>query len=251
MLALVREHDPDRYLAGLFVPEAKREAYFLLCAFNHELARAREVASQGMLALIRLHWWREVVQGTRRRHDIAEPLWAALEAGVLHRESLLAMIDAREFEADDMVADRATFDAYLAGTAGGFAVAAGRLLGATAAELHRLRSLGALYGLAGQLANVGALARSGRCQLPEDVLQAHGISGDHVLHDPACAAPVLRELAAQGVASYRSLSGPMPRRIIAAALPAVLAQKDLRRGVHRRLVQDTLAVMWSAFVARI
>ena len=34
-----------------------------LYAFNHELARAREAVSEPPLALIRLQWWREVVEG--------------------------------------------------------------------------------------------------------------------------------------------------------------------------------------------
>jgi phytoene synthase len=42
--ALVRRHDPDRFLTALFAPPAKRDALLTLYAFNHELARAREVA---------------------------------------------------------------------------------------------------------------------------------------------------------------------------------------------------------------
>ena len=68
----------------------------MLYAFNHELARAREVASEPMLALIRLQWWREVVEGTRRRHEVAGPLGAALDTGVLRAEDLAGMIDGRE-----------------------------------------------------------------------------------------------------------------------------------------------------------
>ncbi len=52
------------------------------------------------------------------------------------------------------------------------AVAAGRLLGAPRASLERLRALGAAYGVAGVLRSVTALARQGRCLLPEDVLAA-------------------------------------------------------------------------------
>ena len=61
----------------------KRDALLTLYAFNHELARAREVVSEPPLALIRLQWWREVVEGARRRHEVAEPLPAAIEAGAL------------------------------------------------------------------------------------------------------------------------------------------------------------------------
>ena len=64
---VVRQHDPDRYFTALFAPAARREALFVLYAFNHELARARESVRQPMAALIRLQWWREVVEGQRTR----------------------------------------------------------------------------------------------------------------------------------------------------------------------------------------
>lgn len=249
---LIRSVDPDRFLAGLFAPEERRDAYFLLCAFNHEIARAREVTSQGMLSLIRLQWWREVVEGTVRRHEVAEPLGEALNAGLLDRAALLAMIDAREAEADDEIADLAGLSAYLEGSAGGFAVAAGKLLGADDADLDRLRRLGAVYGLAGILANVVALARVERCLLPADALRAHGLTTHHVIADPRCAAPVIADLAGQGLGWFRAARGHLPRRAIAAALPAVLGARDLKRkGGHRRLLGDRLAVVYAAATARI
>ena len=98
--ALVRRHDPDRFLTALFAPPDRRDALLTLYAFNHELARAREAVSEPPLALIRLQWWREVVEGAHRRHEVAEPLRAAIEAGELDRGDLLALIDAREAEAE-------------------------------------------------------------------------------------------------------------------------------------------------------
>ena len=65
IVALVRRHDPDRFLTALFAPPEKRDALLTLYAFNHELARAREAVSEPPLALIRLQWWREVVEGAR------------------------------------------------------------------------------------------------------------------------------------------------------------------------------------------
>src|SRR5690349_13344758 len=100
LAAFVQRHDPDRFLTALFAPAERRDALFTLYAFNHELARAREVVSEAPLALIRLQWWREVVEGADRRHEVAEPLRAALAAGALRAADLLAMIDAREAEVE-------------------------------------------------------------------------------------------------------------------------------------------------------
>jgi len=259
LAAMVRRNDPDRFLAALFAPDDKRETLLLLYAFNHELARAREVASQPMLALIRLQWWREVVEGTHRRHEVAEPLGAALDAGLLSRDDLLAMIAARETEADDSVADLATWLDYLAGSAGGLAVAVGRLLGADAATCERLRHLGAGYGVAGQLANVPALAHQQRCLLPEDVLAAHQLSPGHVIQNPKAIGPVRAALAAEGLRLLRAGGGWMPRASIAAALPSVLARRDLRRmakpegeaPIGRRGLGDKLAVVRAGLIGRV
>jgi len=195
---IVRRHDPDRFLAALFAPTEVRETLLLLAAFNHELARAREVASQPTLALIRLYWWREVVEGARRRHEVAGPLGEALDAGRLHAADLGAMIDAREAEAEEGFATVAAWRDYVRGTAGGFAAAAGRLLGADEALRARLRALGAAYGVAGQLRSVAVLARQGRCLLPQDLLGAHGLVAEGVVARPddARLAPVRATLTA-------------------------------------------------------
>src|SRR4051794_18666354 len=134
---LVRRHDPDRFLTALFAPSERRDALLTLYAFNHELARAREAVSEPGLALIRLQWWREVVEGAPRRHPVATPLAAAIAAGLFDIGDLLAIIDAREIEAEPLIETLAAWRDYLSGGAGGLAVAAGRLLGAPDPEALR------------------------------------------------------------------------------------------------------------------
>ena len=225
--ALVRRHDPDRFLTALFAPPAAREALFVLYAFNHELARAREVASEPMLALIRLQWWREVVEGTRRRHEVAGPLGEALDSGALEAADLLGMIEGREVETEASVPTMGAFRDYVLATAGGLAAAAGRVLGADAAGRARLRALGGGYGVAGVLRARFVLARQERCLLPEDFLGGQGLSIDMARARPeqvdvAGLVAIGRMMLAEGRGFYR-------RDVIAAALPAVLARRDLGR----------------------
>ncbi len=231
LAALARRHDPDRFLCSLFAPADRRETLFLLLAFNHEIARAREVTREPLLALIRLRWWREVVDGAVRPHEVARPLAEALDAGLLARDDLRAMIDGRTSEAEPSLPRLADFRQYVLGTAGVLAVAAGRVLGAEPGTLDRLRALGGAYGVAGQMRSVAALARQGRCLLPADLLAAHGLTPEAVAGRPGDPrlGPVLATLAEWGRALLRDGGGRFRREDIAAALPAVLARRDLRR----------------------
>ncbi len=242
-----RRHDPDRFFCALFAPPDRRETLWLLVAFNHELARAREVAREPLLARIRLQWWREVVGGARRRHEVAGPLGEALDDGRLEARDLMAMIDAREIEAEPQIETFAAWRDYVRATAGGWAVAAGQALGGQNAALDKLRDLGAVYGVAGQLRNIHVLARRGLCRLPADLLASCGLSPEHVLarpDDPALR-PVLKTLADWGRAIPRA---KVPRALRAAALPAVLGRRDLRslRFDHAHGGADRLAVAWAA-----
>ena len=224
----VRRRDPDRYFTALFAPAPSRETLLALYAFNHELARAPEAAREPGLALIRLQWWREVVEGQSRAHEVATPLQAELAGGRLHRPDLLAMIEAREQEAEGAHPSLAAWRAWLQQGAGSLAVAAGRALGAPEAALDRLRALGAGYGAAGQLRNIPALARQGRCLLPADILAQHGLSAAAVIADPFLAGlqPVHALLAREGLV-WLGPPAVCGRRWVAACLPAVFARRDL------------------------
>lgn len=245
MAALVRRHDPDRFLTTLFAPAARRDALLVLYAFNHELARAREVVSEPALALIRLHWWREVVEGGQRRHEVASPLSEALAAGALDAADLLAVIDARDAEAYGDFGTLADWRAWALAGAGGLAVAAGRALGAPEPEV--LRPYGAAYGVSGLLRANGVLAAQGRCLLPHDLLAGHGLTPEGFIQQPGSAAAraVLAEVAREGRAMLEKAERA-PRAAVAAALPAVLALRDFARwpdvALPRRL-GDRLAVV--------
>ena len=247
--AIARRYDPDRFLCALFAPPERREALFTLIAFNHELARAREVASNPLLALMRLTGWREVVEQAAagqpaRQHEVAAPLHAAIRDGMLDAETLVGMADAREMETEEAgIESIAALHAYLRGTAGGFAVAAGRLLGAPAALLPGLQEAGLLFGLAGVLRAVPALAAQGRCLLPRELVQPEA-----VVAEPGLAAPAIAHLARE--APPRPDLRGLPGSARAAALPQVLAMRDLRRLARgnpvRRGVLDRLAVLLAA-----
>lgn len=253
ILALVRRHDPDRFLTALFAPADRRDALLTLYAFNHELARAREVVSEPPLALIRLQWWREVVEGARRRHEVADPLSDVIDAGLLRPDDLLPLIEARELEADPAFETLADWLDWMQTGAGGLAVAAARVLGA--AEPEAARPFGAAYGVAGVLRSVPVLSAAGRCLLPLDLLAAQGLSPEAAIADPGGTAvqAILRHLVQEGHTLLRS-AGRVPKPAIAAALPGVLARRDLGRWplvVRERGLGDRLAVTWAGVLGRV
>ncbi len=222
---IVRRHDPDRFFCTLFAPPEHRETLFTLYAFNHELARAREAVREPMAALIRLQWWREVIEGKRPRHEVAIPLGEALDAQRLDAALLAEMIDAREAETEP-VPNLPAFEAYVLGTAGALMVAAARALGMPDAE--RLRRPGASYGVAGVLRSIDALTRQTRSVLPADGTPPES----------------LKTLAR----SWLIERAKPPRPALAAALPLVLARRRLRRAGTP--LGDRLALLAAAATGR-
>ncbi len=226
LLSRLRRADPDRHFSVLFAPPGMRERLALLYLFNHELARAREVASNPMLALIRLQWWREVVQGQRKKHELATPLSDALDAGLLPREDLLALIDARETEADDNIPDLPAFLAYARGTGGRLARGAGKILGV---DSQAVEDLGTAYAISGILRAAPFLARQERSLLPAD-----GTT-------PETLAAQARSL----------LAARAPRSAFAAWAPAAFVRYDLGHPYAPRGVKDRLSVLRAALTGRV
>lgn len=226
LLPTLRRADPDRFFCTLFAPPEARRTLALLYLFNHELARAREVASEPLLALIRLNWWREVIEGQAKKHEIATPLTAALTAGIFAPEDLLGLITAREAEAEPEIPDLESFLEYARNTAGKLARIAGKFLGADSSIIE---DLGTAYGISGILRAAPYLARQNRSLLPADGTAEQILIGH--------ANSLLRTKTA-------------PRIALAAALPAMFARRDLGRPYAPRTLSDKLAVLRAAVTGR-
>ncbi len=217
---MVRRADYDRWFCTLFAPAEKRAGIWLLYAFNHELARAREVVSEPGLALIRLAWWREVVEGVERRHEVAGPLGAALREGWFEREDLLGLVEARGFEMEEDAPDFDGFLNFSRATAGRLARVAGKYLGV---DSEAVEDVGTGYGIVGALRAAPFFASQGRRVVPE------GVSEGRLLQ------------VAAGL-----LDRDVPRVALAAALVGVLARRrlaDVRRAFS---VGDRVAVARAA-----
>ena len=238
--AEVREHDPDRYLATLFAPADAREALFVLYAFDHEIGRVRRVISEPMAGLVRLQWWRDALDGVTAGKPLAHPVVEALHARSARfaplRPRLDAAIDAREEELSaEPPADLAALEDRLGSSWGEITLGAMDLLGAAEEPARAAgRHLGLALGLVRLLQALPGDLRQHRMPLPGAMLVQYGIAGESLQGRGAAAAlrPVVADLAARArehLEASRRHRDAVPRRALAALLPAPLLESYLRR----------------------
>jgi phytoene/squalene synthetase len=166
---LVRRGDPDRFLSAMTAAPALRGRLMTLYAFNLEVARAPWVASEPMLAEMRLQWWADAIAGifdgtAPRRHEVVTPLAALIAETGLPRAPFEVLIEARR--ADAYPAPHADVRAYLDATSGGLVVLAAQALGADGADCAAARQAGFAFGAAGLLAARADLEARGRPPFP-------------------------------------------------------------------------------------
>ena len=94
---LVARGDADRWRTVMAAPPDRRAGLLALYAFNLEIARAPYVASESMLAEIRLRWWTDAVAeifagAPPRRHEVVAPLAEAVAGGELPQDLFDGMI---------------------------------------------------------------------------------------------------------------------------------------------------------------
>jgi phytoene synthase len=239
--SLVRRYDPDRFQTALFAPAERREALFALYAFNSEIARVRERTREPTLGQIRLQWWREAIaaafaEGPVRRHEVMEPLTAAIRAHGLDRAAFETLIDAREGDLDEAPPPSlAALEAYAEASSAPLVQLALEVLGVRdAAAREAGRRVGIGYALAGLLRAMPFRVRAGRPPIPQDIAEQTGL--DRRDWQALRATPALRAAtaeiagaAARHLAAARAARSAVPHRAVPALLPAVVAGRALRR----------------------
>jgi phytoene synthase len=240
---LLRRHDPDRYLTALFAPAARRESLFALYAFNLEIARTREVVREPMMGRIRLQWWRdalaEAAAGRPYRHEILEPLAAAIGERSLTAAWFERLIEAREQDIDsDVPEDMSALLGYAEGSSAALTWLALEILGGAAgrepAAIEAGRKLGIAWALTGLLRAVPYHARQRQLHLPADLLARHGVRAEDLLElrKPEGLQAVVREIAGEAsrqLGAAREAARGLPRPLLPALLPGTLAALYLKR----------------------
>ena len=240
LAALLRQHDRDRFQTALFAPAARRPALFALYAFNFEVARIREVTREPMLGQIRLQWWRDAIAeiyagAAPRRHGVVEALSLAIREHGLSRAHFDALLAARELDlSDDAPASLEALEAYVEGTSSSLVLLALEVLGARDAEAVAVgQAVGIGYALAGLLAAMPFHAAMKRVYLPQDMIESAEIDLARSLFELKPSAPLadsvheIAALAEYHLGAARAQRAGVPRKALAALLPAVLAARRL------------------------
>jgi phytoene synthase len=239
--AELRRYDSDRYLTALFAPPSRRADLFALYAFNLEIARAREMVREPLMGRMRLQWWRDSIEGiyagSVRRHAIVEPLAHAIARHNLPRATLDRLIDARETDmTDEPPADLSALVAYAEATASTLIELALAIVGKgdAARAGPAARPVGIAWSLIGLLRAAPFHARGHRLYLPRALLDQAGVAPQQLfdLQPPPALAGVVAVVAgeaARQLAEGREAARGLPRRLLPALLPAVLADLYLQR----------------------
>ena len=240
LVDLLRRHDRDRYLCALFAPADRRAAVLALDAFNHEIAKTREVVSEPLLGRIRLQWWREAIAeayggAAAREHEVMTPLASAIRRHRLSRAHFDAMIDAREMDLDDAPpASMAALEEYCAATSGRLQRLVLEVLDAGGEEaVEAAREVGIAYALVGLVRAIPFHARARRSFIPADLAAEVRLDLAALFElkpSPALAAVVerLAGRASRHLASARSRRQRLPRSALPALLPARAASGYMR-----------------------
>ncbi len=237
----LRRHDRDRYLTTLVAPADRRAALVALYSFNFEVAKTREIVHEPLLGQIRLQWWREAIDeiyrdAPVRKHEVLEPLATAMRRFELTRYHFDRLIEARAADLDDVPpADLAAFEAYAGETSSRLVFLALEILGAREpAVIEAGRHIGIAWALVGLVRALPAQLSMRRATLPADLMRQSGVDEARLLElkpSPELTRVVSRiaEAAQAHLTQAAALRRDVPRKAVAALLPATLARGHLRR----------------------
>ncbi|XP_073488096.1 NADH dehydrogenase (ubiquinone) complex I, assembly factor 6 [Aquarana catesbeiana] len=102
---LVRKRDYEGFLCTLLLPPESQNSVLALRAFNVELSQVKDSVSQKNLGLMRMQFWRDILQDIYQEnpphHPVALELAKAVQRHKLTKRWLTRIIDDREKNLDD------------------------------------------------------------------------------------------------------------------------------------------------------
>ncbi|MDJ0615052.1 MAG: phytoene/squalene synthase family protein [Rhizobiaceae bacterium] len=243
-LQALKELDPDRYLACLYLPSGVREHIASLWAFDAEVSRIPGLVSEPMPGEIRIQWWRDLIKSGNNvgSGPLAEKLMETIDAYDLPRETFDNYLQARIFDLyQDPMPDTGSFEGYLGETISILFQHAGTIL------CEKKRSLladasghaGMAIGIARLLAGTARSRAKGQIFLPQDILEKHSLNretwlADEIFEEHLAALEEMIRIARYHLTFARSVLGQLPRPTRSAFLQLAFVEPVLKEiGNHR------------------
>jgi phytoene synthase len=253
---MLREGDRDRYLCALLTPDIHRGPIAALYAFNMEIARVRDVASEPMMGEVRLQWWKDLIGGQPHGNAAAHPIAAALQRAIadhaLPRQSLINMIEARQFDLyDDPMPDRNTFEGFAGETASALIHLCAQVLNAerSAGSAAVAGHAGVAQLVAGLLLLLPTHRARGQLYIPADILKAADLDRERFLAGKETgqinqAVSAFAALGREHLRRARDDRGAIAPDCFAAFLPVAMAGPVFDRAEkHGALLLETALVL--------
>ncbi|CAM6096183.1 unnamed protein product [Calypogeia fissa] len=231
----VRKYDYEHYLPLLHLPASIRRAAFAIRAFNVETAKAGDTARDPNLAVMRLIWWRDAVEGMYKKapveHPVAKALAAVIDDHRLSKRWFTRLIEARVSDLEMTTAPVSVeeVERYAESTASALLYltleAAGVLN--TAAD-HAASHIGKAEGLALLVRATPVHGAKRRTYIPVDIAAKFGLSQEEIYRgqNAESLADAVHEMASVANAHLgkaRALSSSVPKEAAPVLLPAVSA----------------------------
>jgi phytoene synthase len=241
VMKAVRDADPDRYLATLYAPEARRPALFALYAFNAEVAGIRDRIREALPGEVRLQWWHEVIDSGFDRsadgHPVAEALLRAIDDHHLPRAAFANYLEARMFDVfNDPMPSRGDLEGYCGETASAIIQMAAMILdpAAAASQTEVAGHAGCAQAITGLLRLLPLHRTRAQCYVPRDLLAAAGTTPEAFISErdaPASlrAVEAMIALASEHFAAFRIHAGALPAALRPAFLPVALTPAYLAK----------------------
>ncbi|MEO1749123.1 MAG: phytoene/squalene synthase family protein [Pseudomonadota bacterium] len=207
LLNALREIDPLRYAAILYMPQDKRVAVASIWLFQSEIERIRDLISEPLPGEIRLQWWHDVFLGMRdgeaKQNPLAVDLLATIDANGLSRDMFVAFLEAMTFDLyDDPMQETAQFEGHM-GEAHSvfFQMVCQILAGDRLTNGDGAGHAGVAFGVARCLQDMAKHRARGQIYVPSEMLAAQGVSTDQwrAVSETAEKLTVVKSFAAYGL----------------------------------------------------
>lgn len=213
---IVRQGDPDRFFLSVMYPKNTHVPVWSLLAFQHEIAKTREVVTEPTLGLIRLQWWRDALDHIYAGHpvpphEILQPLAEAIQKYKLPQAGFEQLLQAREFDLEEkMPVDLPSLARYARDTSAPLIRLVLRVSDPDIGGDGVVDAVAQAYALAGLMRALPFHARGGRCYIPETLLHEYGLKDGAGMFAPEnrdSARAILQTLHNQALECLREGSG--------------------------------------------